>query len=49
MGWTSHGHIGIKLKGDRWNLADKTASEVSNIATYLVKYVLKNIVKKESK
>ena len=46
MGWTDHGWIVRKLKGDRWNLVETTPSQVSKVVPYLIWYVTHKIVKK---
>ena len=46
MGKTGYGQIGHKFKGGRWNSAEKTASQVSQINTDSIEYVSKMLVKK---
>ena len=45
MGWTGHGQICCKLKGDKYNSKGKPASKGSNINNYLIEYVSKTLVK----
>ena len=45
MGQTGHGKIGLKLKGERCNRENKTASKGSNINTDLIEYVPKTLLK----
>ena len=47
MGQTGPGQIGNKLKGARFNSADKTASKYSKINNYFIQYVTNTLVKNE--
>ena len=43
MGQTGHGQIGIKLKEVGCNSADYVASKESNVSTYLIEFITKNL------
>ena len=49
MGWTCYGQISRKLKVERWNSKDKSASKGSKIDTDWIEYFPKTLVKKRSK